>query len=148
MPQPSILQKADDSEVLIPNNTNQVQVVRDRSSWTSGQYFAYNELGEKEKIGGTGSSLPVEVDSPDGITLTSDVTGGVSPFTYSWTVRSKVINGNTISFTGAVNAAVATINQPAGPVFRFFNGLVAVKVTDAEGKIGYGYWKTRKVPAI
>jgi len=140
MPQPTLLQKANDSEVLIPNNTNQVQLVRDRAAWGSGQYFAYNELGEKERIGGAGDALPVEIDSADGLELTADVTGGVAPFTYAWTVRSKIINGVTISFTGAVNAAVANIDNTPPT----FDGTVAVKVTDANGRIGYAYWETFK----
>lgn len=54
--QPQIISEAIDSQVLIPSNENQWQVVRDKSVANNGSYYAYNKDGVKELIGGFGSS--------------------------------------------------------------------------------------------
>jgi len=53
--QPSLLQKADDTQVLLPPNEEQVQVVRDRSVFGLGKYWAYFKNNTKELIGGPGA---------------------------------------------------------------------------------------------
>jgi len=54
--QPSLLQKADDGQVLLPPNEEQVQVVRDKSIFSLGKFWAYFKDGTKELIGGPGAS--------------------------------------------------------------------------------------------
>lgn len=57
MQQPSLISSATDIEVLLPGNDNQWQLVRDKSVVNSGKYYAYNESGVKELIGGPGAGF-------------------------------------------------------------------------------------------
>lgn len=62
--QPNIISSSNDAEVLLPENDNQWQVVRDRSNPGNGKYYAYNESGVKELIGGFGvGNLPFGNDT-------------------------------------------------------------------------------------
>lgn len=54
--QPSLIQKANDNEVLLPPSQDQVQITRDRSPQGSGRYYGYFKDGSKEVIGGLQSS--------------------------------------------------------------------------------------------
>lgn len=130
-------------KIVKPGTEYQIQLHRDEAAAGSGTYYGKLSDGTEEPIGGPGStstSIAVEITSADGLALASVVTGGTAPYTYSWLVKSKFINGTDIAFTGATNAATAAIDNSAPT----YDGTVAVKVTDVNGKVAYGYWHTRK----
>lgn len=53
--QPNSISKADDSEVILPNNKSQVKVIRDKAVDGAGTYYGYLKSGVKEIIGGPGA---------------------------------------------------------------------------------------------
>lgn len=55
--QPSLLAKAEPAQVILPSNEAEVQVVRDRSVFGLGKYWAYFKDGTREIIGGPGSGF-------------------------------------------------------------------------------------------
>lgn len=71
--QPSLLVKAEPDQVILPSNEAEVQVVRDRSAFSFGKYWAYFKDGTRELIGGPGAGFGINIYNSDG-TLTSNRT--------------------------------------------------------------------------
>lgn len=128
-----------DAEVKRPSGTLvSRQFYRDKSAQGSGIYKAMDESGNIEIIGGPGagsnSQLSVDVTYNSATrVLTATPAGGVGALTYAWTIKSftDITNEDNATYTGATNAATATITAPgANNVF----GMAQVKVTDSIGR--------------
>lgn len=77
--------------------------------------------------------------------LTAQLTNGVAPFTYEWSIQQSALVG--MDFTGVTNlnnvtmVTVPTLYVPAvGISGNLFQALVKVKVTDAAGQIATAYY--------
>jgi hypothetical protein len=63
-------------------------------------------------------------------TLTANVSGGVAPYTYQWSIADT---GQYIGFSGSTTTNTVTVVDIPTPPPNFTSGLVKVVVTDANG---------------
>lgn len=146
--QPSLLQKANDGQVILPSSDEQVQVVRDKSAFGLGRYWAYFLNGTKELIGGPpvapfnfSVAMTTEGNDPGtkGLIATPSV-GVIGDYTYSWTLSDWIEGGLGISplvLSAAVDPNKRTISNPTGSNAY---GMVVVTVTHtASGAIQQAY---------
>lgn len=57
MLQSALVQEADDNTVILPSNVRQWRVVRNKAAPLAGTYYGYDNIGNKETIGGPGVPL-------------------------------------------------------------------------------------------
>ena len=63
-------------------------------------------------------------------TLTANVSGGIAPYTYQWSIADS---GQYIEFSGSTTESTVTVVDVPSPPPNFTSGLVKVVVTDANG---------------
>lgn len=108
--QPSLLVKAEPAQVILPSNEAEVQVVRDRSVFGLGKYWAYFKDGTRELIGGPGGSQVGIQFEDEGVPLGTSGTVTEVDFTGAGVTATRVLNKVTVNIPTA----------PVVPQFAYF----------------------------
>jgi hypothetical protein len=86
--------------------------------------------------------LHVDILYTEGSILSTDVNGGLAPYTYQWSIQD---NDGDISFTSGTTSSTVTMDStPGANIF----GLVKCTVTDSNGCLASDVflWKNPKIP--
>lgn len=96
--------KEDGTNVLLPKNRQQVQVVRNDAAQQSGKYYAYFDDGSRELIGGPGAPVGLPFGNDNGVADAYQVTLVGATLTDGYTFEIRIANDNTGPATLQVNA--------------------------------------------
>lgn len=142
-PHPDDIINGSASQVVLSTNgvTSSVQVVG-VNAW---------ELNAGSSSASSSSGFAVEIINPSTLTYGTTITGGRAPYTYQWIIKSRTtqmtisltsgsLNVIAPSYSGSTTGSTVLLTTPT-PNSQLFVGQLAVKVTDANGSVAYGYWQ-------